>query len=397
LPSCSAPLVSIVIPVHNQSEYTRACLASIAACPPPVEYEVVVVDDGSTDGTVQLLADICGKDNHVRFVRNAASLGFAGACNRGAKAALGSIILFLNNDTQVQPGWFPPLLETLTNCPDIGIVAPKLIFTNRTIQHCGKVWSDPALPNSHPHHIYYKFPADHPAVTRSRDFQLVTGACIMVRANEFRELGGFDEGYENGWEDDDLCYKYTSSGKRVFYCAESVIIHHQNKTLNERMYELERRLPPYAKLRELDRCLVKGAVAEEEVSLARHVQETFQAMETELLRFREKFHKNRNRFFSKWEAMIRRDDYLYCNSDNVPLGEALKDVASISSPASKPNSTVASLGQEDVPRVSIVILTINRLDVTKECVASIRRHTPEPHEVIFVDNGSTDGTVEWLR
>jgi GT2 family glycosyltransferase/Tfp pilus assembly protein PilF len=313
--------------------------------------------------------------------------------------AASDYLLFLNNDTEVQPGWFPPLYSLLTSDPRIGIVAPKLIFPDNTIQHCGKVWSDITLPNSHPHHIYYRFPAGHPAVNKNRPYMMVTGACILLRTADFRAVGGFDERYENGWEDDDLCYSITSAGKRIYYCAESVVIHHQNKTLNERMDELKRQLPTAERLHELDILMGSGTASSEQVRLARQVQMTFQAMEAELLRLRDKFQRNRSLFFEKWGAVVRRDDSIYCREDGVPLDLALPDAACHRSASSEEQSNETALRNrgDDMPLVSIIILTRNRLDVTRECVASIRRHTPEPHEIIFVDNGSTDGTLPWLR
>jgi GT2 family glycosyltransferase/Flp pilus assembly protein TadD len=390
--------VSIVIPVHNQVAYTQACLRALNSFPPHIDHEIIIVDDGSSDSTPQLLSQLSASGDHIRTIRHECAHGFATACNRGADVARGDLLLFLNNDTEVQPGWFPPLCARIISDPGIGMVAPKLLFPDGTVQHCGKVWSDPTLPNSHPHHIYYRFPSGHPAVNKSRQYMMVTGACILLRTADFRGAGGFDERYENGWEDDDLCYAITSTGKRIFYCAESVVIHHQNKTLNERMDELKRQLPTAERLHELDTFMGSGSVSPAQVQLARQVQATFQAMEAELLRLRDKFQRNRRLFFEKWGAVVRRDDSIYCREDGVPLHLALPDVASC--PASgeeRVSETTVRNGGGDMPLVSIIILTCNRLDVTRECIASIQRHTPEPHEIIFVDNGSTDGTLPWLR
>lgn len=392
-------LVSIIVPVHNQVDYTQACLKSINASPPHIDYEIIIVDDGSSDSTPQLLSRLSAIDSRISVIRHERAHGFATACNRGAEAARGDLLLFLNNDTEVQPGWFPPLHARISSDTRIGIVAPKLLFPDGTVQHCGKVWSDITLPNSHPHHIYYRFPAGHPAVNKSRPYMMVTGACILLRTADFRAVGGFDERYENGWEDDDLCYSLTSAGKQIYYCAESTVIHHQNKSLNERMDELKRQLPATERLHELDSLIGSGVVSPEQLQFARQVQATFQALEAELLRLRDKFQRNRSLFFKKWGTVVRRDDSIYCSEDGVPLDLALPDVACHSNASSEeqPNETALRNRGDDMPLVSIIILTRNRLDVTKECIASIRRHTPESHELILVDNGSTDGTLPWLR
>ena len=392
--------VSIIIPVHNQIAYTLSCLKALFAHPPHIDYEIVIVDDGSTDATPQELERILGCNSHIHVIRHESARGFATACNRGAADAHGDFLLFLNNDTEVQPVWFAPLYSLITSDPVIGLVAPKLIFPDGTIQHCGKVWSDLTVPYAHPHHIYYRFPADHPAANKSRSYKMVTGACILVRADDFRAVGGFDEQYENGWEDDDLCYAITSLGKLIYYCAESMVIHHQNKTLNEHMDELKQQLPAPELLSELDAIIESGSVSPKQIRLARRIQATFQDMERELLRRRDKFQRNRNHFFQKWGNVIRRDDTVYCQEDGVPLAEALSEaMAPNPLPATKDKPCQAEIHDKGdrMPLVSIIILTLNRLEVTRECITSIQRHTPETHEIIFIDNGSTDGTVSWLR
>lgn len=382
-------LLSIVIPVHNQSGYTRSCLASLCLFPPSLPFEIIVVDDGSTDDTHAVVAGFSDR-LPVRLVVNPPPHRFARACNRGAACAGGELLLLLNNDTEMLQGWFEPLYRSIIKQPDIGIVVPRLIFPDGTIQHCGKVWSDISAPDAQPYHLYYRFPADHPAVLKSRDFQAVTGACLLVRRDEFCAVGGFDERYENGWEDDDLCASYLAAGKRIHYCAESCIIHHQNKTLNERMIELEQKLPVRARLDALDQTLAAGTASAEDLKLAYAVKDTFDAMEQELLRCRKTFTKNRALFFSRWGDAVVSDLTSYTAADGVSPADALGVQIS-------PEMRRELQQGGSMPLVSIIILTFNRLDVTQACLDSIQRHTPEPHEIIVVDNGSSDGTVAWLR
>ncbi|NMC75363.1 MAG: glycosyltransferase family 2 protein, partial [Geobacteraceae bacterium] len=236
------PLLSIIIPVHNQLEYTQNCVHSILRNPPHIPFEILVVDDASTDATPEFLHLLSRDESRISSLHNETNLGFARSNNRGAAAAKGRYLLFLNNDTEVLPGWFPPLYEVLERNRDIGMVGPKLCFPDGTIQHCGKVWMDPAQPLSQPHHVYYRAESDAPYVNKSREYSLLTGACLLVRRDEFLSVGPFDEGYENGWEDDDLCCAYRAAGKRIFYCAESSVIHHQSQTLNGKIREAERLL-----------------------------------------------------------------------------------------------------------------------------------------------------------
>jgi GT2 family glycosyltransferase len=215
---------SIVIPVYNQAALTRQCLETLVASPPEVaELEVVVVDDASSDSTSQVLADYEGR---VRVVRNERNLGFAGACNRGAANASGEWLVFLNNDTIPQPGWLDALLRYASGRDGIGVVGAKLLFPNGRIQHAGVVFAKSQAP----HHIYAGFPADHPAVNKSREYQVVTAACALIRRDLFEDAGAFDTAFVNGYEDVDLCLRLRHLGYEIHYCHESVVLHLESAT-----------------------------------------------------------------------------------------------------------------------------------------------------------------------
>lgn len=245
-------LVSIVIPCWNRAEYTARCLEAIAAATPDsVPYEVVLVDNGSTDATPDLLA---GLEGDVQVLTNAENLGFARACNQGAAAARGRYVLFLNNDTEPRPGWLEAMLRVAAEEPDFGIAGAKLLYPDGTIQHAGVVFTARAegkyvVAGDHrdkdilidllPYHLYRRMPADAPFVNRRRDFQAVTGACLLIENALFRELGGFDERYRNGFEDVDLCLKVLQCGKRVIYTPEAVLTHHESVSEGRNDHDLE--------------------------------------------------------------------------------------------------------------------------------------------------------------
>jgi len=370
----AAPLrVSVIIPMFNQPELTVNCLASLARHTPEGIAEIIVVDDASS-------VPFATADPRVTVVRNRENLGFAASCNRGAATAGGDYLLFLNNDTEALPGWLQPLVEVLDRRPEVGIAAPKLIHPGGTLQHCGKVWGDLDSPRSQPTHLYFLQPADLPEANRSREYALVTGACILVRREEFHAFGPFDEAFENGWEDDDLCYAFSSRGKEIWYCAESTLIHYESVTLGadyrpaecafQRMLAASSGADPTP--------LAPDAEALLAPYLAMPHQELAALLEGKLLKVRARFNRNRARFFAKWGDRVRRDDHFYHSLDGTRATEL---------PALAPSPPVTSM----------VILTFNQLEYTRKTVESIRRHTPEPHEIIFVDNASTDGTVEWLQ
>lgn len=213
------PQCSVIIPVYNRASLTRQCLdALLEGQPENVDFEIVVVDDASIDTTQQLLADYHGR---IRVVTHKTNTGFAAACNDGAAAASGHHLVFLNNDVMPNTGWLDALVRYAESQPDAAVVGSKLLFPNDTIQHAGTV----VCQDHHPRHIYAGFPAHHPAVNKSRRFQLVSAACMLVRREPFEHMGGFDPAFRNGFEDVDLCLRLGERGYEVHYCHESVLYH----------------------------------------------------------------------------------------------------------------------------------------------------------------------------
>jgi len=215
---------SIVIPVYNRAPLTDRCLTALdKSLPPNAEIEVVVVDDASSDSTRSVLAD---HRDFVRVIRRDANGGFAAACNTGFAASSGEWLVFFNNDLVPEPGWLEALFECAARRTQAGVIGSKLLFPNGTIQHAGVVISRELTPR----HVYAGFPADHPAVNKSREFQIVTGACALVRREVFADAGGFDTAFANGYEDVDLCLRLRRLGLEVHYCHMSVLHHLETAT-----------------------------------------------------------------------------------------------------------------------------------------------------------------------
>jgi GT2 family glycosyltransferase/tetratricopeptide (TPR) repeat protein len=209
--------VSIVIPVYNRVDLTVQCLEAIGQTTSG-DFEVVVVDDASTDGTADVLAQF---GSALTVVRHDANHGFARACNDGARAARGDLLVFLNNDTQPRPGWLEALIAAADAAPDVGAVGARLLYPDGTIQHAGIGFT----PDFEPFHLHQGVPADAPAVTEDRDCEALTGACLLVPRSVYAEIGGFDEGYRMYFEDIDLCLRIRATGRRVRYAAGSVVVH----------------------------------------------------------------------------------------------------------------------------------------------------------------------------
>jgi GT2 family glycosyltransferase len=225
---------SIVIPVYNHASITRQCLNALLARPPDtVKVEIVVVDDGSSDITPRLLA---GYGDQIRVVTHEVNAGFASACNDGAAVASGECLVFLNNDIIPKGGWLDALVRYAQSHPRAAVVGSKLLYPDNTIQHAGVV----VCQDLYTRHIYSGFPADHPAVNKSRRFQAVTGASMLVRRDAFEQVGGFDAGFVNAYEDHDLCLRLGERDYEVHYCHESVLFHLESMSRAGRTAEFER-------------------------------------------------------------------------------------------------------------------------------------------------------------
>src|SRR5215831_5582173 len=222
-PSYEQVEVSVIIPVFNQFRFTQACLASVQEHQGSERFEVIVVDDGSTDATAEAVPRIPG----IIYVRNEANSGFIASCNRGSEKARGKYLVFLNNDTLVRPGWVSALLETFAEEPKAGIVGSKLLYPDGRLQEAGGIiWQDASGWN------YGKFDdPGKPEYNYLREVDYCSGAALMVPKALFESLGGFDSRYAPGYyEDTDLAFKARQAGYKVLYQPLSEVIHYEGVT-----------------------------------------------------------------------------------------------------------------------------------------------------------------------
>ena len=222
-PNHENPLVSVLIPVYNQIDYTLKCLASIKQQMPTVTMEIVVADDCSTDATPEVLAQVEG----ITVVRHQENLGFLRSCNRAVDSCCGDFIFLLNNDTMVHDGWLDKLVETFSAHPDAGLVGSKLVYPDGTLQEAGGiVWKDASGWN-----YGRNGDPDAPEFNYFREVDYVSGAAILFPRALFLTLGKFDENLAPAYyEDTDFAFSVRKNGKKVYFQPASVITHFEGKS-----------------------------------------------------------------------------------------------------------------------------------------------------------------------
>lgn len=217
------PLVSIIIPVYGQINYTIACLLSIAQNKPECTFEIIIVDDASLDNSSELLKSVSG----VKVFVNPVNCGFIKSCNLGAKKAKGHYVYFLNNDTRVTKGWLDHLVQTFSDFPGTGLAGSKLVYPNGKLQEAGGIiWRDGSAWNfgrgEDPDFHVYNY---------AREVDYCSGASIMIPKQIFNHINGFDPYYLPAYcEDSDLALKLRSKGYRVIYQPLSIVIHFEGIT-----------------------------------------------------------------------------------------------------------------------------------------------------------------------
>lgn len=223
LPEFAEPKVSIVIPAHNHVELTRRCLESILRNTLGVPYEVIVVDDASSDGT----AEYCRNVRNLRLISHSSPKGFLLATNAGAELARGRYLVLLNNDTEVRPNWLNALLEPAEADERVALVGAKLLYPDLALQEAGSiVWCDGTGWNygrgGDPGKADYNY---------LREVDYCSAACLLIRRDFFAEVGGFDERYAPAYyEDTDLAFTARQRGYKVLYQSAAEVIHHEGSS-----------------------------------------------------------------------------------------------------------------------------------------------------------------------
>ena len=228
--------VSFIIPLYNCLPLTQAMLASLrTTLPADLDHEIILIDDGSTDGTHEWLTTL----NHpaIRVLLNERNLGYAAANNRGAAIAGGELLALLNNDLILAPRWLEPMLAAHHSLGGrAGLVGNvQLNADSGEVDHVGIIIDARGKP-------------EHDRTPPSRLARLfapvsrvpaVTAACVVLGRALWQQLGGFDQGYVNGGEDVDLCFRVRAAGRVNAVALRSVVRHHVSSSVGRKLHDEE--------------------------------------------------------------------------------------------------------------------------------------------------------------
>ncbi|MBD5654625.1 MAG: glycosyltransferase family 2 protein, partial [Candidatus Eremiobacteraeota bacterium] len=223
--------VSVIVPTRDHGDDVDRCLKSIFDAPQYDNFEIIIVDNGSTEpASLDVFERWTKADSRVRVLRYDVPFNFSRINNYAASESDGRYLLFLNNDTEVvSPDWMAAMVEQAQR-PSIGAVGALLLYPDRTIQHAGAVIGVGGVAG----HSHKYFPADAPGyfniVKAVNNYSAVTAACMMVRRDAFEQVGGFDERLAVAFNDIDFCLKLRAAGYRNVYLPHAILIHFESKS-----------------------------------------------------------------------------------------------------------------------------------------------------------------------
>jgi GT2 family glycosyltransferase/lipopolysaccharide/colanic/teichoic acid biosynthesis glycosyltransferase len=234
--------ISIVIVTHNSLSPVEKCLESIERYPPAAEFEIVVVDNASTDGTPEMIGS---RFPSVELIANRENTGYSRGVNRGIRSSTGRLLLVLNPDIEVGEGSIDRLVDFMERTPDAGIAASKLVYPDGRLQpSCRRFYNLTVLllrrtflgrifPNARPLRDHLMMDYDHETARR---VDWVIGACMLARREAIEKVGSMDERFFLYFEDIDWCYRMQHHGWAVYYVPESVMVHRYERSSSKSVF-----------------------------------------------------------------------------------------------------------------------------------------------------------------
>jgi N-acetylglucosaminyl-diphospho-decaprenol L-rhamnosyltransferase len=244
--------LSIIIVNWNAGAFLRGCIRSIIHSPPKVSWEIIVIDNASTDGSTEWLKTEYTSENRsqIRLLENSENLGFGRANNQAFELSNAPMVLLLNPDTEVTPGAIDRLIDTLSAEAATGACGPRLINPDGSVQI--SVWRNPPsaweillsqlklyllLPRRIRGELLLGGHWDH---NRQRRVPMLSGAAILARREMIDEVGGFDERFHVYGEDNEWCLRIIRAGWRLVFEPSAVILHHGAQSASQRWTDLQK-------------------------------------------------------------------------------------------------------------------------------------------------------------
>jgi GT2 family glycosyltransferase len=366
------PILSIVLASRNQLNSLKFTLLTVRDQAPAVPHEIIVVDCESQDDSAQFLAAQAEK-GQLKLLSSQAHHGRTAARNQGAQVARGKYLMFLDPGVVMGPHWSESLLQTLEHDPMAGAAAGKVILPDGLIDHAGLAVLE--MPTEHGARLAGRSinagqRGESAGSTKPLVVQGLAGEAIMVRASAFFAVGGFDEGLGREFGRPKPMAEAEPSGLdlslRLGERGWTRIYRHESIMTRLRVSEVEL---------QSDLLVVSRTAADDQALIS-----------------------------ANWLGKVRPDFHISADgrvspTDNGYIRPYL--VPQIAFPAAHFGSRLhpdRSTAPDDVSAVkaSVIVLTYNALEYTRQCAASLLAHTDARHELIFVDNASDDGTVDYL-
>lgn len=244
------PIVSTITVNYNHKYFPKLCVEAVEVSQAQGPIQIIFVDNASSDPTSLNFLRLAHEQERLHLIESPENLGFAGGNNLGAKEATGDYILILNPDTQVKPDAIQKMVDYMRANPEIGILGPKLAYSDGTIQEsCRRDMSFLDLIVKRTFLKYIPYFKRREARYLMKDFdhdqtqtvELITGACMMLPRSLYESIGGFDDRYFLFMEDFDLCKKVRAEGLQVVYYPEAVVEHHHKRLSGGSFFKLLRK------------------------------------------------------------------------------------------------------------------------------------------------------------
>jgi len=220
------PKISIIIVNYNGKKYLKDCLSSIMENGKSISYEIIVVDNGSKDGSVDYINGLTKLRINgltIKKILNKENLGFAGGNNVGVREALGEYVLLLNNDTRVEKNFLRNFVKAFDEIPNLGCVQPKIVLMkdSNIIDSCGSYLTDTSFL------YHYGYDKNQSSETYNRPFPIfsVKGVAILTKKEIIEKIGLFDDDFWCYYEETDFCNRLWLAGYECWYYPKAKIYH----------------------------------------------------------------------------------------------------------------------------------------------------------------------------